>query len=152
MSPSRPYILRGLYDWLLDNDLTPHIVVDAHYPNVNVPTQFVEEGRIVLNINPSAVVGFGIENDALFFNARFSGSPMDVYVPIGAVLAIYARENGQGMGFGMEPGAEDYLAELEAQEAQDNLQANEVKEEMVEDAQVSQDEKPPQRPGLRIVK
>ena len=104
MTPSRPYILRALYEWLLDNDSTPYLLVDATIRNVTVPQQFVKDGRIVLNISPSAVRGLHIDNDALSFNARFSGQPMDVYVPIVAVQAIYASENGDGMGFGMEPG------------------------------------------------
>jgi stringent starvation protein B len=109
MKPSRPYIMKALYDWLLDNDLTPHLLVDAMQENVTVPTQFVEEGQIVMNINPSAVRDFYMDDQALSFNARFSGQPMAVYIPMQAILAIYARENGQGMGFGGEPGAEAYL-------------------------------------------
>lgn len=108
MKPSRPYLLRALFEWLLENELTPHLAVNAEWPGTVIPTQFVEDGQIVLNITPSAVRGFAIEDDAIFFNARFGGVPMDVYVPMGAVMAIYARENAMGMGFGMEPAAELY--------------------------------------------
>lgn len=108
MKPSRPYLLRALYEWMLDNDLTPHVVVNAEWEDVVVPTQFVEDGQIVLNIIPSAVRDFIIGDDVLSFNARFGGVPMDVYIPLGAVIAMYARENAAGMGFGMEPGAELY--------------------------------------------
>ncbi|PIE25423.1 MAG: ClpXP protease specificity-enhancing factor [Neptuniibacter caesariensis] len=111
MKPSRPYILKALYNWLLDNDLTPHILVNAEEDNVIVPVQFIDEGQIVLNLNPSAVRDFYMDDMAVSFNARFSGQPMDVYVPMAAIMAIYARENGQGMGFGGEPGAEYYLQE-----------------------------------------
>lgn len=109
MKPSRPYILKALYEWLLDNDLTPHLVVNAEEDNVTVPVQFVDEGQIVLNVNPSAVRNLYMDDEAVSFNARFSGQPMDVYVPMRAIMAIYARENGQGMGFGTEPGVEFYL-------------------------------------------
>jgi len=121
MKPSRPYILKALYEWLLDNDLTPHVMVDAEQENVVVPRQFVEEGRIVLNILPSAVRDFYMADDAIAFNARFSGQPLDVYIPMAAVLAIYARENGQGMGFGTEPGA-DYYQQPKVQQDEETQQ------------------------------
>ncbi|MFC3153553.1 ClpXP protease specificity-enhancing factor [Litoribrevibacter euphylliae] len=105
MTPSRPYLVRGLQEWMVDNNFTPYIVVDAGVQGVQVPQDFVSDGQIILNISPSAVRGLIISNDAIDFNARFGGVPMRVYVPIVAVLAIYARENGQGMVFGAEPGA-----------------------------------------------
>lgn len=103
MLSSRPYIARGLYQWLLDNDLTPYIVVDAEQPGVVVPRQFVQNGQIVLNVGSTAVRDLFIGNDAVRFHARFSGQPMKVEVPIAALVAIYARENGMGMVFGHEP-------------------------------------------------
>lgn len=106
MNPSRPYILRGLYQWLLENQCTPHVVVDATIKGVMVPEQFISEGQIVLNINPSAVQNLELADESLSFNARFGGVPMNVYVPMVAIVAIYAKENGSGMGFGMEPGVE----------------------------------------------
>lgn len=105
MTPSRPYLVRALQEWMVDNNFTPYIVVDAGVQGVQVPQDFVSDGQIILNISPSAVRGLIISNDAIDFNARFGGVPMRVYVPIVAVLAIYARENGQGMVFGAEPGA-----------------------------------------------
>ncbi|TLX52133.1 ClpXP protease specificity-enhancing factor [Pseudoalteromonas ruthenica] len=99
MTPNRPYLLRAFYDWIVDNQCTPHLVVNADFPNVQVPTQFVQDGQIVLNISPSAVTQFSMDNVLLTFNARFGGQPMQVYVPMGAVLAIYARENGEGTVF-----------------------------------------------------
>ncbi|TMP21110.1 ClpXP protease specificity-enhancing factor, partial [Pseudoalteromonas rubra] len=96
---NRPYLLRAFYDWIVDNQCTPHLVVNADFPNVQVPTQFVQDGQIVLNISPSAVTQFSMDNALLTFNARFGGQPMQVYVPMGAVLAIYARENGEGTVF-----------------------------------------------------
>lgn len=99
MTSNRPYLIRALYDWLVDNNLTPHLLVDAARDEVVVPKQFVEEGRIVLNVTPTAVRGLELGNDYITFNARFGGAPMDVVVPPDAVLGIYARENGRGMLF-----------------------------------------------------
>ena len=99
MTSNRPYLVRALYEWLLDNDLTPHLLVDADYESVVVPRQFVEEGRIVLNINPSAVMNLEMTNEMISFNARFGGKETDVFIPPLAVLGIYARENGRGMLF-----------------------------------------------------
>jgi stringent starvation protein B len=99
MNSSRPYLLRALNDWIQDNDMTPHIVVDASQKDVIVPTEFVSSGKIVLNISPNAVYGITIDNDFMSFSARFSGKAMDVIVPIHAILAVYAKENGQGMVF-----------------------------------------------------
>lgn len=99
MTPSRPYLVRAIYEWLNDNGLTPHVLIDAARPGVQVPTAFVKDGRIVLNIAPGAVRDLFIRNDAVTFSARFGGVPMQVLAPMAAVLAIYARENGQGMFF-----------------------------------------------------
>jgi stringent starvation protein B len=117
MTPNRPYLLRAFYDWIVDNECTPHLVVNAEYPAVQVPTQFVQDGQIVLNISPSAVTQFAMDNHQLSFNARFSGQPMQVYVPIGAVLAIYARENGEGTVFTQEefPENEQHTPEIEVE-------------------------------------
>jgi len=100
MTSSRPYLIRALNDWIIDNEMTPYIVVDAHYKAVQVPQQYVEAGKIVLNLSPTAVRDLCIDNDHVLFSARFGGVSMDVIVPIHAVLAVYAKENGQGMVFG----------------------------------------------------
>lgn len=99
----RPYLLRAFYNWIVDSECTPHIIVDASLPNVEVPEQFVENGKIVLNIAPESVVAFDLNDDVLSFNARFSGQPMQVYVPLYAIEGIYARENGAGTIFPEEP-------------------------------------------------
>ncbi len=99
MTSSRPYIIRALYEWIVDNDCTPYILVDASGDQVEVPQQYVKDGQIVLNVSPVAVVGLNIDNAAVQFNGRFGGQPMDIYAPVGSVLGIYARENGQGMLF-----------------------------------------------------
>ena len=107
MTPSRPYLTRALYEWILDNDFTPYVLVDATLVGVQVPTEHVKNGQIVLNVSPGAVRDLLIDNEAVQFNARFGGVPQNIYVPIMAVVAIYAKENGQGMVFGHEAGAPD---------------------------------------------
>ena len=102
MTASRPYLLRALNEWILGNQCTPYIVVDATAEGVNVPEQHIKNGQIVLNINPAAVRHLDISNQAVGFEARFGGQPQSVYVPIEAVMAVYAKENGQGMVFGWE--------------------------------------------------
>lgn len=97
MTSNRPYLLRAVHEWICDNGLTPHIVVDAESPGVQVPPQAVSEGRVVLNLAPRAVSRLEIGNDAITFMARFGGVSHAVSVPVPAVQAIYARENGQGM-------------------------------------------------------
>ena len=99
ITSNRPYLIRALYQWLVDNDLTPYLLVEAERDDVVIPSQFVEDGRIVLNISPSAVRGLDLGNQTISFNARFGGVAMDVLVPPSAVLGIYARENGRGMLF-----------------------------------------------------
>ena len=106
MTPSRPYLLRALYDWVLDNGLTPYILVDAERENLQIPEQFIENGKIVFNIAPTAVRNLELGNDWVSLDARFSGTPMRVSVPAMAVLAIYARENGKGMVFTDEEGGD----------------------------------------------
>lgn len=107
MTPSRPYLMRALNEWILENDCTPYVLVDAGMPGVQVPEDYVDNGQIVLNISMSAVKYLLIDDDGLSFNARFGGVPIDLYVPMVAILAIYAKENGQGMVFGNEAGAPD---------------------------------------------
>ncbi len=107
MTSSRPYLVRAFNDWILDNHCTPHIVVDASIQGVQVPSDHIANGQIVLNISPSAVKALIIGDSALEFSARFGGVPMQVYIPLQAVMAIYARENGEGMVFGSEPGSPD---------------------------------------------
>lgn len=102
MTPRRPYLLRAIYDWLLDNQLTPHLVVDVICSGVQVPMEFARNGQIVLNIAPHAVGNLELGDNEVCFNARFSGVPRQVSVPIAAVQAIYARENGVGSLFESE--------------------------------------------------
>ncbi len=97
MTSHRPYLLRALSEWIADNDMTPHLLVDATQEGVQVPPSSVKEGKVVLNIAERAVVRLQIDNSSVSFSARFGGVSYPVMVPISAVLAIYARETGQGM-------------------------------------------------------
>ena len=102
MNSSRPYLIRAIHEWIVDSDLTPHIVVDADAEGVRVPPAYVKDGQISLNISASAVHGLSMDNEWILFDARFGGKSFQVSVPTGAVLAIFARENGAGMSFGEE--------------------------------------------------
>ncbi|MCC5791865.1 MAG: ClpXP protease specificity-enhancing factor [Legionellaceae bacterium] len=102
MTPNKAYFIRAVYDWIVDNAMTPYILVDATLPCVEVPQQFVNNGKIVLDISPSASRGLHIENERIVFTARFSGISTQVMVHPLAVIAIYASENGRGMEFGAE--------------------------------------------------
>ncbi|MGH8506662.1 MAG: ClpXP protease specificity-enhancing factor [Stenotrophobium sp.] len=100
----RPYLIRAIHQWATDNRYTPHLLVAADYPGVVVPREFVQENRITLNIGPMAVQALDIGAEPIWFSARFGGHPFEVQVPTGAVLAIFAKENGEGVVFGeVEP-------------------------------------------------
>jgi stringent starvation protein B len=101
----RPYLLRAMLDWMVDCGYTPHLIVDAGSDVVQVPRQFVKEGKIVLNISASATQSFRIGAEAVEFNARFGGVSHHIRVPVEFVLGIYARETGQGMVFTEEASA-----------------------------------------------
>jgi stringent starvation protein B len=105
MNSSRPYLIRAIHEWILDNEMTPHLLVDIESEGVDVPAQQGQNGKIVLNISPQAVEGLMLGNDAIGFRARFGGIATDVYVPVTAVLAVYAKENGRGMVFSEEDSA-----------------------------------------------
>lgn len=99
MTSNQPYLLKAFYDWIVDNDLTPYLVVDATQQGVEVPQEFVKDGQIVLNVSPSACVNLHLDTDGIAFQARFSGQPRRLSMPCHSVLAIYARENGAGTVF-----------------------------------------------------
>jgi stringent starvation protein B len=105
MKSRRPYLVRAMHEWISDSNCTPHIVVDAGVPGVEVPRQYVQDGKIVLNLSWTATAQLQIGSDEISFSGRFGGASMLVRVPLGAVLAIYARETGQGMIFTDEPEA-----------------------------------------------
>ncbi|CAM3768874.1 ClpXP protease specificity-enhancing factor [Avibacterium endocarditidis] len=117
-SPKRPYVLRAYYDWLIDNDCTPYLAVDATYAGVKVPVEYVKDGQIVLNISMNATGNLQLTNDFVQFNARFQGIPQEIFIPMGALIALYARESGDGIMFEPEE-FEDDLA----------IQQDEIKDE-----------------------
>ncbi len=127
MKPSRPYLLRALYEWIVDNDLTPHLLINVLGDGVVAPMDFAEGGRLVLNVSPGAVGSLSLGNESVELSARFAGTPHHVVVPMSEVLAIYARENGRGMIFTEEDGGPPEGGDGEAPD-------------------------PPPRPGLRVVK
>ena len=128
MTPSKPYLIRALHQWLLDNQMTPYILADTSSDDVQVPRGVANDGKVVLNLAPSAIQNLEMTNDFLSFSARFNGVAQDVYCPMSSVLAIYARENGEGMMFSAESG------DSEA-ESGDSGKA-----------------KKPSKPGLKVVK
>lgn len=160
MLSSRPYLARGLYEWLLDNEHTPYIVVDAEQPGVSVPRQFVQNGQIVLNVGPTAVRDLHIANEAVRFHARFGGQPMQVVVPMPALVAIYAKENGVGMVFGHEPTMPMPQQEEGASEDKPELSSVDIVDERDDGAAKSERGKASsagktaskKRPSLRVIK
>ena len=117
MLPRRPYLIRALYEWLVDAGEVPHLLVDATAESAQLPDAYVHEGRIVLNVGPSAVQFLDLGNDEISFSARFGGSPRKVSFPPSAVIAVYGRDSGQGMMFGPE---EDSDEEPETTRAEDS--------------------------------
>lgn len=105
MTSSRPYLIRAIYQWIADNGMTPHLLVDVAVDGVQVPAEHVQNGKIILNIAPMAISGLVLGDAEITFNARFSGKSQGLYVPVEAVLAVYAKENGQGMMFSEDDGA-----------------------------------------------
>lgn len=107
MTSLKPYFIRSIYEWIVDNDMTPYLLVNAEHPEAVLPQDFVENGQIVLNVRPAAVQGLQLGNVDVEFDARFSGRPMHIIAPVNAVLAIYAKENGRGMVFDPNEEEED---------------------------------------------
>jgi len=99
MTSQKPYLIRAIYEWLVDNELTPYLLVSTEFEGVQVPDEYIHDGKIVLNIAPDAVRNFLADNDWISFSARFSGKAMELFIPILAVQAIYGKENNEGMFF-----------------------------------------------------
>ncbi|NRB39823.1 MAG: ClpXP protease specificity-enhancing factor [Pseudomonadales bacterium] len=165
MTPTRPYFLRAIYDWIVDNECTPYLAVYADAEGVEVPREYVENGEITLNISPGAVANFHMDNDYVLFNARFNGISQSVAVPIAAVLGVFAKENGQGMAFPEEPGYEQGILQdgIEIHEDADSASSNVGTPGLVTvssgDKKPDDDPKPPTtpsspkgRPQLKVVK
>ncbi|MFC4701655.1 ClpXP protease specificity-enhancing factor [Glaciecola siphonariae] len=138
MTSNQPYLLKAFYDWIIDNGLTPYMVIDANTQDVEVPQDFVRDGQIVLNVSPSACANFFMDIDQVSFQARFSGQPMVVRFPCRAVTAIYAKENGAGTVF---------TPELLAQADESDEQAKSGSEEAKKTAKASS-----KKASLRVVK
>lgn len=102
MTPLKPYLIRSVYEWIVDNDLTPHLLVNAENNKGNLPINYVEDGKIVLNMRPQAIDALSLGNEFIEFNAKFNGKPMHIAASINAVMAIYAKENGKGLVFDQE--------------------------------------------------
>jgi stringent starvation protein B len=134
MTPNQPYLLRAFYEWIVDNNLTPYIVVDAHYAGTQVPQEFVQDGQIVLNMSPASTGNLQLGLHDIMFDARFGGVPRNIVVPCPAVLAIYAKENGAGTVFTVE----------------ENIDSGDIEEKSVTD----ENEKKPKKgkPTLTVVK
>ena len=107
MTSSRPYLIRAMYQWVVDNGMTPHLLVDASNEDCMVPVEHVQDGKIVLNIAPMAISGLTLGDEDITFSARFSGKSQSIQAPVQAVLAIYAKENGQGMMFSEDENTTD---------------------------------------------
>jgi stringent starvation protein B len=106
MTSSKPYLVRALYEWILDSDNTPYILVDTSSDEVLIPAGIANDGKVVLNLAPAAIQNLEMTNEYVSFSARFNGIAERIYVPVTSLLAIYARENGEGMMFPVE-GSDD---------------------------------------------
>ncbi len=102
MIPQKPYLIRAIYEWILDNQNTPYLLVNTTFDGVQVPREYINDNKIILNIEPDAVRNFHADNEWISFSARFSGQPMELFIPIIAVLAIYGKENNEGFFFSEE--------------------------------------------------
>jgi len=112
MLSNKPYFIRAIYNWIVDSDCTPHVMVNADMPRVDVPKNHVQEGRIILNISPMAAINLDISNEALTFGARFSGVKQQIYIPMHAILGVYAMENEEGMFFDPEEITEEMTQDM----------------------------------------
>ncbi len=124
MIPTTPYLIRAIYEWCEDQGFTPHLLVDTSIDGVVVPWNLVENDTLVLNVQASAVRGLELGNEWIMFNARFSGKPMDVALPVAAVRAIFARENGQGYAFETPPELSDEESKQAMEELNEQMQAD----------------------------
>ncbi|XOV80663.1 MAG: ClpXP protease specificity-enhancing factor [Aestuariibacter sp.] len=156
MTSNRPYLIRAYYEWIVDNNLTPHLVVDATQPGVVVPMEHVKDGQIVLNISPTACGNLQLGSVDIEFDARFSGVPRHILIPCTTVLAIYARENGAGTMFPKETHEHEESIEDESDDTATPLTSIDGGD-IPDDISPSPDDEPPKpgkkgKPNLKIVK
>lgn len=145
MTSNQPYLLKAFYEWIVDNALTPYMVVIADYPGTEIPTQFVNNNQIVLNVSPNACVNFSFDLEYVSFNARFSGQPMQVHFPCSAVAAIYAKENGAGTAFEVPEYVKEGFSSDDDTQSQSSRTSN--KKNVASDGS-----NPQKKPNLRIIK
>lgn len=142
MKSQRPYLLRALFDWILDSGETPYILVDATFDEVRVPTEHVKDGKIVLNISPNAVRELEMDNDYVACSSRFSGKDFPIYLPIASVKAIYCKDSGVGMAF------DDKTPQLQSEDA---TSAESESEEPQSEEKKTHGSSSPSGPKLRLV-
>ena len=151
MTSNRPYLLRALYEWINDNNLTPYVLADANTPGVQVPKSAIKDGKVVLNIAMRAVASLDMSNHGISFMARFSGLSQSIFIPVDSIIAIYAQETGQGMMLPLDE------SQAESHEYSDSLERHES-ESGQEQQRTEEPPKPPTTPNppkgshLRIVK
>lgn len=121
MTSLKPYLIRSIHEWLLDNELTPYLLVDASHPDAIIPKDYVDNGMIALNLRPAAIQGLELGNKDVQFSTCFSGKPMQITAPIAAILSIYAKENGEGMNFEPEDYPEKETLEVEKKPSKPHL-------------------------------
>ncbi|STZ76894.1 ClpXP protease specificity-enhancing factor [Bergeriella denitrificans] len=148
MTSTKPYLLRALYEWCLDNNQTPYIAVWVN-EHTRVPAQYVRDNEIVLNIGPVASHNLTIDNDWVSFSARFSGVSHDIWIPVGHVASIFGRESSQGMGFEVEPYAPETAEKAEASE---KTIEPEAEAEVAKADESKSSDKPKPKKGLKLVK
>jgi stringent starvation protein B len=136
---TKPYMVRAIHEWCVDNALTPHLLVVVN-SQTRVPMGYVKNGEIVLNLNYTAIKDLHIDNDAIVFSARFGGVPHNIYVPMGSVKGVFARENGQGMFFEVNNIADTQVVAVENDSSVD---ANESDKQKTTSKS---------KPSLRVVK
>lgn len=158
MTSSQPYLIRAIYEWIVDNDLTPYLMVDATKKGAIVPEDYLDEqGRIILNISPSATSELLMTNEEVTFNARFSGQAIGIVVPTYCVKAIYARENGQGMMFNDEGHEDQGAGDSEKKKKRSPLEPVQTESQTDRPTEPPPDKKPPagkgrKGPNLKVVK
>jgi len=142
MKSSRPYLLRAIHEWIVDNDCTPFLLVNAAHPGVEVPSEYIENDKIILNIGPAATQQLALGDEAVTFQARFGGRARQVLAPMGAILAVYARENGQGMLFTDEAEGTD----------DSGAASGETDSEGADVGEPADEGRPARRPSLKVIK
>lgn len=151
MTSNQPYLLRAFYDWIVDNGLTPYVVVNANDKGVDVPREFVQNGQIVLNISPGACVNLHMDIESLSFQARFGGTPRVLSMPCHSISAIYAKENGAGTVF-VNESTESFEAQEPLSSEPDQSSLESVDSSDAEHEPQDASKRPKGRPSLKVIK